>query len=336
MLPSLNGSSSSGSVNNCTGCQQDLDFSMEKYHYDLKRAFTYANLFILVITALLNFSSFFIFFMNNFKSKFEQYLKIYSFISMFLNLSYLVEILVLGLVNKNGWFHYVFYILMYFLIGIVYTFKAVFEFFLVYERIQLFNPRLKFCADFSVLTISLFILVFSILINTLGIMRYTLKIDVLRGVNRIIKIFEKFVILIIEIFANVVLVVTMKKFYLKKKYLQNPGRRFALLERSSSAKRNKRPISQKKFKLNNVKISFLLSFILTIYRFLEACWYLTKMLAYQKIPTCFRLIVNYLENFLILSRLTFIFFIFYFLNRKFRSLVNQKLTKLKFKFRKYF
>jgi len=305
MLPSFNGSSLSGSVNNCTGCQQDLDFSMEKYHYDLKRAFTYANLFILVVTALLNFSSFFIFFKN-------------------MN------------INKNGWFHYVFYISMSFLIGIVYTFKAVFEFFLVYERIQLFNPRLKFCADFSVLTISFFILVFSILINTLGIMRYTLKIDVLRGVNRTIEIFDKFVILIIEISANVVLVVTMKKFYLKKKYLQNPGRRFALLERSSSAKRNKRPISQKKFKLNNVKISFILSFILTIYRFLEACWYLTKMLAYRKIPTCFRLIVNYLEHFLILSRLTFIFFIFYFLNRKFRSLVNQKLTKLKFKFRKYF
>lgn len=135
-------------------------------------------LIISFIGIVFNSISVYIFFISkSMKTRFFQYLKIFSIHSLLTNLNdFLFYILFIAL-NQTIYmsgdallytsetfirYHTYFYLLAW---SYIYTFGGIISIFIVYERLQMYNPGLKFMSKLSPLVISIIVIMVSILIN---------------------------------------------------------------------------------------------------------------------------------------------------------------------------
>ena len=114
---------------------------------------------------------------KNMDTRFFQYLKIFSTDSLLINLNDFIFYLLFFVVNSNVFVSgpnllypnkYYIYYYSYVYVAVwchVYTFGGLISIFFVYERLQLYNPGLKFLSKLSPKVVSIIMIILSIIIN---------------------------------------------------------------------------------------------------------------------------------------------------------------------------
>ncbi len=280
--------------------------------------------------------SVFIFSCSKFKTKFETYLKIYSFNSIFVNFYFLIEsILVICapklILTTYGFIYWTIHLTLSY---INITFSFCLDTFIIYERIQILNPRVIFLANKSVYTISMGIIVFSLVTSSFQIMEDISQMlssnrGILENENIFfykeitelsesiyfkivynIFLFIRLVItLVIDVVLNVMLIVTIRGFYKRRKYTLNMQERYS---------RNRQE--------NRVALIMCLS--TAIFRLLDFMLVFLINTYLKNGPY-----VRYAVAFGILELLNTLkpagnFFVFYFLTRKFKLVVKEILKRI--------
>lgn len=141
------------------------------YSLGTKKKFRFSKgIFVFsVIGIILNTLNIIILSSKNFKEKFNKYLNIYSLNSLILNLNDLIFYSLYFVPNDDFKYLYsfaFFYSHIYLVIwSISYSFAGVLDIFIIYERIQQFNPSIKFLLKKKACVISSWVLAYCIVIN---------------------------------------------------------------------------------------------------------------------------------------------------------------------------
>lgn len=301
--------------------------------------FEHITLLILIGTSLFgiicnSISAFIFVFSNNSTTKFLKFLKFYSINSMISSLNVFAYSLVYFFLNRvvlkyNGQIFFknedtvIIHIIFYNIFVLLYTFNGVLDIFLVYERIQIYLPNLKFLRSKSAGTISFAVLLYSLVINipvnlsrTVHQQRITIESNEpitvyyygLRTFNYN-KIFLLSILIcnftrdilsfIIEMILNVVLIVTITRFYKSRMTINvNTPSTFAF----------------RRTDINNSKIALFMNFLSAFFH--VTTFSLVILIEYVSFD-----VYNYVSKIFIIIfsfRQSLNFFLFLKLNKKFR------------------
>jgi len=285
----------------------------------------------------------------HFKSRFHQLLKFYSFCSFLACVSIAVNGIVgiffpqFPLYVGGYWVGS----MRLFSNHICLTFGSILDTYIIFERLKLFNPKFKIFHKTSILKICFFIFLFSILVNivqhlhanevrTIGLIR-DLKLKCNLNIptdlpeikflnpfesnpvtktltftvfNYFFVILKNFVTIIIDLIANIYLIVSIKKFY-KRKYTLTQGQSF-------------RKDSYRSYDKKKAKIALILTTLSCVSRVLDLMFRIMK-LNFPMIDKNVYAILDHLMRLQISARNTSNFFIFFMIDRRFNRLVREKL-----------
>ena len=301
---------------------------------------------------ILNSISVFIFtFSHNSSSKFLKFLKYYSFNSLAISLNdflytviYISSNIVVYRIDTK-WLHEkkeFFQILLIYmnLWAFLYTISGILDLFIVYERIQIYLQDLKFLRNKSASVISLGVLLYSLVINIpVGIARKTYhnristdpeeSIDLYSyGLRQfkyndifltsifIVNFIRDIVNFIAEVILNIILIVTMTRYYKKRIVInvQNPN-----------------TFVFRRTDINNSKIALFMNFISSIFHIIT----FSLVILLRCVSFDVYKIVTQIVGLMFTLRHSINFFLFLKLNKKFRRNFYVLIPKcFKIKFRK--
>ena len=242
--------------------------------------------YLMIIMSLLGIifnstSAFILIFSKNSSTKFLKFLKIYSFNSLAISLNdfvynifYLSSMSKVYISSKKGFVEtkniFKFFVIYLNVLAFLYTFSGIIDIFIVYERIQIYVSSVKFLRNKTAGMISFGVLIYSVLINvpiSLSRMVYHERISInsnepinlyLYGVREfhyqkifLISIFicnftRDLISFIMEIVMNVILIITMIRYYKRK---------------TSNNVQNPNTFAFKRTDVNNSKIALFMNFL---------------------------------------------------------------------------
>ena len=288
--------------------------------------YAYLRMILSAIGSLLNLAILAVFYAKNLNSRFEKCLRTYSLASfIILVISFMAKIVDFNLYTTAGFYsrlvlHSAYYVAI--------AFSRMLETYIIYERIQLYKPGLKFLSKTSLTKLSIQFLVLAILANSSDIAlllnRYAL--DIVKDCNSTEK-FESFlfleddffrffsyfmlylnflVCLIVDISLNLYLLNIMKTLHMK-------------ISDTSE-------IKDRRTERNNAIIAIvlcLISTVFTIVSFFRNFFTINKDLQISELNISSDFVFKLIDFFFIF-KFSINFFLFYFLNKKFRESVNRK------------
>lgn len=290
-------------------------------------AFDYATFSLGIIGCILHLIILIVFRVKKLITRFERILSIYSFASFIILAMYALS----RIVNFNFYTTVGFYmrVLSHSALYITISYSSIIDTYIIYERIQLYKPHMKFMFKISLVKLSIFFLVLAVIANipqitlilnryryqlidnncnvTTQIQSYSFESHTYRIICFIILglqySFSKFVDLILTIY----LLRIFRHFYRNKNGLNN----------SVCAKMTNRTKER-----NNTIIAVVLCLVST---FLSLITLMDKVFNIQIELLTIRtgLTIFHVGEILIIIKYSINFFLFYFLNRKFRKCVNR-------------
>lgn len=270
---------------------------------------------------------------KTFKTKYARYFRAYSINCIIYHIVYSIQITFEIIRNRSNFKEQFDYEYLYNALSslrvILSTFCGYLDTFIVYETIQLFNPKFKFIIKTGVKKTLIILFIFTLLTCS----PLLVKINFSRETFIQTVTFEVFFLIAetfrniisgvtIDIVVNVILYKTFKKFTRKKMSL-------ASFERSRHCLTHKN--SFMKSDIDNTKVGI----ITCLTSFLKRCFDFTLngvdlLIGIRKNkPTIYdrtRASINLFYSLRIMMN----FFVFYFLNRKFSKIVRKKLSRIKF------
>lgn len=284
----------------------------------------YLQLILSSAGCTLNLAILFVFHGNKFKTRFYKLLKFYSYISLII----LTEFFIISFTEFNRSIASGFYVRLFFhsLLYTIVTFSRTLDTFIIYERIQLYKPLLKFISKISLGKLVILFFTIAILANLneipLLIDRYNIEMDMLRKFNvteksksslfikkRSFKAFSYFMLIskflicfTLDLVLSLYLLKIMKSFHRKiSDYSEMKNR---------------------KAERNNTIIAVFLCLITTTHSigsFIHNFIYINNDLDLSVFPSIYTFV-----NFLIILKYSINFFLFYFFNKKFKDCFRNK------------
>ena len=305
---------SKNNQNNIMYIIQDLDI------------YAYLKMLFSVIGSILNLAILTVFVLDakKFNTRFDKFLRNHSCVSlMVLIVLFIKSFTACGLLTETGFYMRLMFSLVTY---IMQSFCHILDTYMIYERIQIYNPKLKFLSKTSTFKLTFLIIILAILENLneipLLMNRYSVIIQKCNGTetefknfiflnNRYYEIFCYFLLyfefllkLIIDLILNVYLLKKMRLLHMK-------------ISDTSD-------IKNKVTERNNTIIAIVLCLIsscLTIVSFMHDFFKIKSNLLVDGLNVS--LLAFKLFDFVLIFKYSLNFFLFYFLNKKFRESVNR-------------
>lgn len=287
----------------------------------------YLRMIMSSIGSVMNLAVLIVFYANKFNTRFDKLISAYSFASLVVSVHYLINCFVsFNYLIKIGFF---IRLLFSALNQIFVSFCRNLDTFLVYERIQIYKPEIKFLSKTSFIKLTITILIVAVLTDSLELVTLMdyyaciiykdCKDENLKSYlileNKLLKILCFFMILsellfyfITDLILTVYLLKILKTFYRYKKCL-----------RITACSK----IRNKKVKRDNTITGIVLCSLSTLTS-LAKFFTTFERIKFFEIS---KVVYTICESFIVI-KYSINFFLFYFLNRKFRRSVNRIVTRL--------